>query len=291
MEFKPLSPRLWWVAGAPGEADANNRGHVANLLVGQSGGRLWVIGSGPSPVFGANLNCHLRSLTGQGVTDVISAWPSPESVSGVTGLGTAQHWGHEDVAQAMQQRCAGCIERLAHRMGVAAADLGANPIQLPQHRFSGTQGRLGPWRWWRLWRGAGLPVTVWQWQNSPVRFAPGLLWDGTAPSGWDTEAAALAQASLALAQTPTDLVSTGSGLQWLGEQGGLMHPSAPKQHAHYWTELERLVQEAIDRGDDPSTPPALIQGQEAISRSPAHALNWQRTWRQLEEGSLQRSRR
>jgi hypothetical protein len=82
---------LWWVRGARGDADANNRGAVSNLLIVRGRRRVWAIGSGPSPAFGRALGCVVQRDVGQAITDVVSPWPHPELVLGAAGLLRARH--------------------------------------------------------------------------------------------------------------------------------------------------------------------------------------------------------
>lgn len=286
LDFRPLAPGLWWVPGAPGDADADNRGQVSNLVLAPLGRRVWLLGSGPTPAFGRALACQVQRRWGRPVSDLISPWPHPELVLGAAGLGPVRHWAHADVADAMAQRCPTCVGRLRLQLGPAADDLGDDPVRVPGQLLQGDQGRLGPWRWWRLSRGSGFPVTVWQHGQTSVRFAPGLLWGEGAPDGRDAELQVLAASSLALDHLPGALRA--EGLQWLGEQGP---PAAdlPQRHQRYWAALQQAVQAAQDRGDLEAAPaPSLLQ---VPASDPRHALNWQRAWRQLEAGEFQRSLR
>jgi hypothetical protein len=321
IRFEPLADGLWWVAGAEGETNANNRGHTANILVGVAGARLWLVGSGPSPVFGRRLACALRTRFGRDATDVISPWPKPELVAGVRGLRQPpsrrqpplRHWAHDDVAQAMVNSCPRCMPQLAKRMGEAAADLEGLTVDLPTHTVRGTSGTLGPWRWWRLTRATGVPVTLWWWQApaggvAPV-FAPGLLWSPGAPDGADTDAQAMAEATataLRLAQaawTPGPRAGAAgafsgahggppvSGPTWLGEQGPVIRSDVAALQARYWHALLHAVRQAQDHGGEESAPAPELPGLESLSSGLRHTLNWQRSWRQEEDRSFQRSLR
>ena len=308
LALRPLAPGLWWVPAHLGEADATNRGHIANILVGVDGSRVWVLGSGPSPAFGQRLNCTLRQRLGRGATDVISPWPHPELVAGVKGLladagghgKTVRHWAHAEVAQAMRQSCNRCVAQMARRLGAAAADLGDDPIHLPVHRVRGDRGQLGPWRWWRLVRAPGMPVTVWWWRGAvrggapsataaPLH-APGLLWSPGAPDGADSSAQWMADATEAAMRLHRGL-GGGRPLAWLGEQGEVLAPDAAQEQARYWRSLLAAVAQSLDAGDDGSAPAPELPGLAALSTGVRHQLNWQRTWRQEEERSFQRSRR
>lgn len=297
LAWQALAPGLWWLPAADGDATADNRGQVSNLMLAQDGARLWLLGSGPSPAFGRALACSLHRQLGLRVTDVVSPWPRPELVLGVAGLGPVRHWGHAEVARAMQQRCAHCVQRLRQRLGEAEADLGADPVRLPTRLLHGSQGRLGPWRWWRLSRGSGYPVTVWQHPAHGLVFAPGLLWGDGAPDGRDADIRTLAAATQALQALPGARPQQPPA--WLGEQGPLLAPEAVREQARYWAGLQAAVAAALERGDSDASG---IRGDGATEGSAApaagvaagdarHALNLQRAWRQAEEAWLQRSLR
>lgn len=287
LTFEPLGPRLWRVPSHAGDGDADNRGQVSNLLVALDGPRLWLLGSGPSAAFGRALACRVRQRFGRAPTDVISPWARPEAVLGATGLGPVRSWAHAEVAAAMRERCPGCVERLKQRLGEAAVDVGSGEARIPERMLHGAAGRLGPWRWWRLDRGPGHPVTVWQFDAVPLLFAPGLLWGDGAPDGRDADLQALLQATEALSTLP-DVAAPAP--RWLGEQGGPLPPGAAQAHARYWRHLLATVHMALERGDaEGAEPPAALA--EPTLGGPRHALNWQRAWRQVEERWLQRSLR
>jgi len=290
-----LGPGLWWLPAVAGDSQAGNRGRVSNLLLLREGpgrgARWWLLGSGPSPAFGRALACQLQRQLGARVTDVISPWARPELVLGVAGLQAAsgapiRHWAHAEVAQAMAVQCPHCVERLALRLGPAAADLGADPIRLPGLRLQGDQGRLGPFDWWTLPRSAGRVVTVWR-LAQPGRpalwLAPGLLQgEGGVgpPDGRDADLALLAQSAQRLAALAA---ADGPAARFIGEQGPPLPADAPLQHARYWTDLLAQARAAVERGDDETAPPPAWPGLPAgWAQAPWHALNWQRAWRQVE---------
>ncbi|MBI3157355.1 MAG: hypothetical protein HYZ20_18400 [Burkholderiales bacterium] len=287
--LQALDDDLWWLPSAVGETDAGNRGHVSNLIVAVHEGRLWLVGSGPSPAFGRALRCALHDRWPALPIVLISPWPHPENVMGAAGLEPDQHWAHAEVALQMAQRCRNCVERLRARLGAAAADLGAgDPTRLPGSRVDGDSGRLGPFRWWRLRRADDVTVTVWAHDGARIAFAPGLLWDGRAPDGRDAELRQLAESTAALA----GLRGLPQPLRWIGEQGGVQAASAAGAAAAYWRALLAAVGAALDRGELGAQPPALLEGIDAaVTGSPLHALNWQRAWRQEESRWLQRSLR
>lgn len=288
--LQPLAAALWRVPAQPGDADAHNRGQVSNLLVASAGGRLWLLGSGPSPAFGRRLARTLRARWGARPLTVVSPWPHPEGVLGVAGLGDdVVHVAHADVARQMARRCAACVERLRARLGAAAADLGdGDPVRLPASLLQGSHGGLGPWRWWRLQRADEVTVTVWQHSASGLVAAPGLLGDGGAPDGRDADIRQLVAATAALATLP----GLGPATGWVGDQGGLQGAEAPRDASAYWQALQQAVDAALERGDDGQTVPATLPGiAQHVTAHPRHALNWQRAWRQAEDRWLQRNLR
>ena len=303
LALQRLGPGLWWLPGQPGEADAANRGQVSHLLLARQPGRpgslphWWALGSGPTPAFGRRLACQVRQRLGGQVSDVISPWARPELVLGVAGLATPpslarravprgaagqplRHWAHVTVADAMDQQCARCVDRLALRLQAAAGDLGDDPVRVPTLLLQGASGRLGPWRWWLLPRAEGRWITVWRAQGQPLWIAHGLLNADAPPDGRDADLLLMQQSSSALA---TLAAADGQAARFVGEQGGLMDSHAPARHAAYWAALLQAVREAIERGDDETAAaPALAGFPSAWAGHPWHSFNWQRAWRQVE---------
>lgn len=273
-----LAPGVWRVPGADGDAGADNRGVISNLLAVRDGRRLWLIGSGPSAPYAQALACRLRQVAGQPVTDVIAPWPRPELVLGQAGLVGVRRWAHEDVARAMQERCPRCVERLRQRLGPVGRDLGAGPVALPDRLLRGEHGTLGPLRWWRLQRSADTAVTVWSLPRARLLTAHGLLWADGAPDLRDADSAHM-EASWASLQS---LASAGD--RWLPEQGQLLDHTAPAQHQAYLQALRTAVEQAQERGALETDPAPALPGVEAtFFQGGRHALNWQRLWREVEQ--------
>ena len=304
LDIRPGAAGQWWVPAWAGESDADNRGQVSNLwLVRHGHGRqagLWALGSGPSPAWGAALACQVQRRLGLPLVAVISPWARPELVLGVAGIQRwqpgAAHWAHAGVADAMAAQCPHCVDRLRQRLGPAAADLGDDPIRLPEHRLSGDHGRLGPFRWWRLQRAEGRWVTVWRLQHAPWWAAPGLLLADAAqdgaqggahagvqdspPDGREADLALLQHSLLQLAGLAQ---ADGAAARFLGEQGPWQAADAPRRQAAYWAALRAAVRAAIERGDDEAAAAPPLPGWPAHWAShPWHGFNWQRAWRQLE---------
>lgn len=300
LQLLPLAPGVWWLPAVPGDSDAGNRGQVSNLVLVQQGqgadARLWAVGSGPSPAWGRALACQLQRRLGLRISDVISPWARPELVLGVAGLAVngpgpgpspPRHWAHALVAQAMAAQCPHCVDLLRQRLGAAAADLGADPVALPDRLLQGEQGRLGPFDWWLLPRAAGRWLTVWRLARpgQPVLWlAPGLLQGAGPPDGRDADLALLQQSSQRLQRLAA---ADGPAARFIGEQGPPLAASAPGLHAAYWTGLLDQARAAVARADDEAAPapgwPGLPAGWQ---QAPWHGLNWQRAWRQVEPAML-----
>jgi hypothetical protein len=304
LRFEPLGPGLWLVPGFAGEADAGNRGQVSNLVLvresaplppapaGAAQGRLWALGSGPSPAFGLALACQARQRLGLPITDVISPWARPELVLGANGVardGAAhglvpRHWAHAAVADAMAAQCPQCVARLRLRLQAAAVDLDgadADLIPVPGRRFAGEHGVLGPFRWWRLPRADGRWVTVWRARKQPLWVAQGLLDNSGPPDGRDADLALLQRSAQALAALAA---GDGAAARFVGEQGPVMDSTAPARQSAYWAALLATARAAIERGDDEAAPaPALPGFPPDWARHPWHGFNWQRAWRQVED--------
>jgi hypothetical protein len=288
---------LWWVRAARGDATADNRGQVSNLLVLRDGQRVWLVGSGPTRAFGRKLDCVVRRVLGRPVSDIISPRAHPELVLGATGMPRARHWAHADVARAMRRDCSDCVERLRRRLGAAAFDLGpaARAFRLPERLVHGEHGMLGPFSWWRIERAPGIALTVWRVRAQPVMTAHGLLWGGAAPDLRDSAIAPMQAATqrlralaLEAPRPATADARRGSPLLLLGEQGEPAPIAEIEAHLAYWTALAGAVASAQERAADATQVPRTLDDV-APSRmwGQAHELNWQRAWRQAEDRALE----
>lgn len=280
LRIEPLAEGLWLLPSQLGDADPANRGVVSNLVLARQGQRWWLLGSGPSPAHGRALACLIRQRFGHAVTDVVSPWARPELVLGQKGLAGARRWAHAEVAQAMRVQCAACVVRLHERLGAAAADLGPDPVVVPDRLLHGESGQLGPFRWWLLPRAAGRFVTVWRHEASGVGVAHGLLAAEPPGDGRDADLKLLHSGLLRLADGAR---ADGARARWVPEQGALLAADAPATQARYWRDMLQAVGAAIDAGADESAPAQrLSDWPEAVNAHPWHALNWQRAWRQVE---------
>jgi hypothetical protein len=289
-ELQTLADGVWWVSAKRGDADASNRGQVSNLLLVREGQRLWLLGSGPSPMWAQRLRCQISQTVGAPVTDVISPWAHPELVLGAKAF-DAQHWAHADVAREMKQECVGCIQRLRQRLGEAAIDLGSNPVDLPKRVFDGAQGRVGPFEWHRLQRAKGSPITLWFLPSQGLLTAHGLMWAGGVPDLRDTSLDEMSAALQALQQ----LMSRHPAMTvLLGEQGSPAGPAEVEQQLAYLRALQNSVAAGQSQGQDGVQAPSSMEGIEFAEthrlKDPTHALNWQRAWRQAEDRSMKAKR-
>ncbi|OYU73393.1 MAG: hypothetical protein CFE45_37435, partial [Burkholderiales bacterium PBB5] len=235
------------------------------------------------------LACQTRQQLGLDITDVVSPWTRPELVLGVAGLSAAvqaRHWAHASVADAMAEQCAHCMERLRQRLGEAADDLAGQPVALPTRRFTGEQGSLGPFDWWRLPRVDGRWVTLWRSRQAPVWVAHGVLQGSGPPDGRDADLLMLQQATARVLALSAD---DGAKALFIGEQGPPMGRAEVQRLVAYWQALRAQVAAAIERGDDETAPPPPLPEAAALpgwDLHPWHALNWQRAWRQEENRIL-----
>lgn len=275
-----LAAGLWLVPAAQAESDAGNRGHASHLVVARHAGRLWLVGAGPTPVFGARLRCTLVQQLGAGPSEVWIPWARAELTLGVGALGPVRVTAHEQVAQAMAEQCEHCVQRLRQRLGEAGVDLGDDPVRLPDRHLAGARGRWGPFDWWALPRAPGRGVTLLRHRASGVWLAHGLLWGDGPPDTRDADLQALEQSLRAL------LPRARAGSRWIGEAGAELDATGVHGQAGYLVRLRERAAAAVEQGDT---------GTEAPPGSgpshPRHELNWQRAVRQAEEAYFQRSLR
>jgi hypothetical protein len=275
-----VSPHLWRVAAQRGEPDAVNRGETTQLVVAleasSSGARVWLIGSGPSPAYGARLACVVKLATGQAVTDVVNTRAAPELAMGNVAFPQARLWALPDVIATMRARCVTCLERLKSRIGVAGDSLQNDLIRPPDSDVEAR--RLGPFDWRSLPRMKGENVLVLRHRADRIVVAQGLLWDGDVPD--------LHEALIdVMVPSLRALQSFSKGARLLGEQGELTQPSAVGQHLRYVQQLRTAVWAQLQRGE--------VQGASGFtadlpefaslpSYAARHPLHVQRVWRELE---------
>ncbi|MBQ0943735.1 hypothetical protein KAK07_10335 [Ideonella sp. 4Y16] len=271
-QLRAIGPGAWWLPAASGDSDAINRGATANLWALRQGRSLWLVGGAGTPVLARQVACLLREAGAGRVTDVILPWPHAELTLGARAFEGARLWVHADTAEAMRQRCPRCVERMAQRLGAAAADLGDDPIPRPTHVLHGAQGRVGPFDWWRLQRSDDTAVLALRWHGRALWSAHGLAWGDGPPDLRDGEALQLARSIDQL------LARMSASARVLPEQGPWMTPVQLRRQRDELHQLVDAVDAALRRGDlVTDAPPAALSG-----RHPRQALNWQRTWSQRE---------
>ncbi|MBQ0958903.1 hypothetical protein KAK06_08020 [Ideonella sp. 4Y11] len=267
-----LGTGAWWIEAASGDSNASNRGATANLWAVRQGRALWLVGGAGTPVLARQATCLLREAGAGRVTDVILPWPHAELTLGAKAFEGARLWAHADTAEAMRQRCPRCVERMAQRLGVAASDLGDDPIPRPTQLLRGAQGRVGPFDWWRLQRADETAVLALRWRGHALWSAHGLAWGDGPPDLRDGDALHLARS---LDQLQAAMPGTA---RVLPEQGPWMAPAQLRAQRDEMRRLVDAVDAALRRGDlvTDTPPPAWAGGH------PRQSLNWQRTWSQRE---------
>jgi hypothetical protein len=272
---------VWRVDAARGEPHESNRGVTIQSLLARDGTRLWLVGSGPTPAFGAALACEIRRVLGSTVTDVVNTRAAPELAMGNAAFDGARLWALPDVIAAMRVRCEACRERLAMRLGAAGASLEPAQIRVPSVPIASrgiSAGQLGPFAWRALEREPGERVLVLRHRASGMVVAQGLLWADDVPDLRDTRSDTLLASLRALERFSR-------GAQLLGEQGGVARPSAVAAHIDYIEAVRGAVEERLSRGEVQGASGAGIE-LPAFAELPGyaarHVLNVQRVWRELE---------
>jgi hypothetical protein len=271
-----VSPHLWRLAAQRGEPDAVNRGETTQLVVAVDGKRVWLIGSGPSPAYGAGLSCAIQRDTGRQVTDVVNTRAAPELAMGNVAFPQAKLWALPDVIATMRARCVTCLERLKSRIGEAGENLQNELIRAPY--VSVEARRLGPFTWRSLPRMKGENVLVLRHRADRIVVAQGLLWEGDVPDLHEAHIDVMAASLRALQKFS-------KGARVLGEQGELTQPSAIAQHLRYVQQLRAAVWAQLQRGEVQAASGVTAQLPEFASLpsyAARHPLHVQRVWRELE---------
>jgi hypothetical protein len=272
---------VWRVEGAPGEPDETNRGVTIQLVLVRDRDHLWLIGSGPTPAFGAALACAIHRALGRRVTDLVNTRAAPQLALGNVAFADARLWALPDVIDAMRVHCETCRQQLEARLGATGKSLRSDLIRVPLKRVAPEgvgAGRLGPFEWLALARVPAERVLVLRYRRSRVVVAQGLLWAGDVPDLRDTRSDTLL-ASLRVLRTWS------AGMRVLGEQGEPSPASAVSHHIAYVESLRQAIEPRVIRGD--------VQGAAGVDvELPAfaglpgyaarHPLNVQRVWREFE---------
>lgn len=287
--LQPLGPQRWWVAAERGEPDANNGGRTVQLLLVRDGARVWLVGSGPTPAFGAALACAVRQTVHRAVTDIVNTRAVPELAMGNVAFSGARLWALPDVARAMQARCVSCQQRLKAQLGTAGASLQAADIRAPTRPVGvdgQAAGRLGPFDWLALPRNAsertlalrlrGRSGTDGTAPADGIVLAQGLLWVGDVPDLRGTQASVLLDSWRALRDWVGDAPV-------LGEQGGLGGARDIDAHTAYLQALHGVIEPALARGDAWGVAPLDLPPWQALpGYALRHPLNVQHLWLALE---------
>ena len=283
----PLPPTLhaagsdcWWVEAARGEATPDNGGVTAQLALLRDGERLWLIGSGPTPAFGAALAEAARQACGQGVSDVVNTRATPELGLGNSAFPQARLWALPGVMALMNARCRECLARLRSHIGAAGASLDPAAIRPPTLAVGGagaSSGTLGPWAWRAFDRGPGERVLALRHAGQQLVVAQGLLWAGDIPDLRNLRVDALRDSLVALQDwAGSDRI--------VGEQGGLADAAAIGRHIAYLDALRAAIEPYLARGDlwGAAGGIELPAWAAAPGYAARHALNVQRLWLELE---------
>lgn len=276
-----VGTHTWRVAAARGEPADANGGLTAQLVVVRDGARVWLIGSGPTPAFGAALACAIRQRVGQSVTDVVNTRAAPELAMGNDAFAGARLWALPEVIAAMRARCAACLQRLKARLGVAGDSLQPARIRVPfapVGRTGAARGTLGPFAWRALPRADDETVLVLRHRRDRLVVAQGLLWADDVPDLRDARSDTMLASLHALHAFAT-------GARVLGDQGDVVPREALARHVAYIDALRHAVLQRLARGDVEGASGSSMELPDYAtlpSYAAVHPLNVQRVWRELE---------
>jgi len=284
-QLLPVGAGLWRIAAARGEADARNGGQISQLFVAldtQAPEQLWLIGSGPTPAFGARLACALQARFARLPSDLVNSRATPELAMGNIAFEPARIWALPAVMALMNKRCQLCQDKLRAKLGpVVGASLVPAAIRTPTQAVQGPT--LGPFDWLDLDRGMGEHVLVLRHRDSGAVLAQGLVWVGDVPDLQKSRSDLFLAALRSLQQFA-------GGATLLGEQGDA-EPADPGQasslssHIAYIKALRARVWAQLSAGhsldvQDPAL--ALPEYARLPGYAQRHPLNLQQLWKELE---------
>lgn len=272
----PVATNVWRVPAAGTEPDPTNGGATIQLVLVRDGMRLWLVGSGPTPAFGAALACAIERMTGRQVTDVVNTRAAPELALGNFAFPRARLWALPDVIVAMRARCAQCQDQLRSRIGAAGESLHPDRIRAPTlavGRATQATGRLGPFVWHALPRRRGERTLVLR--HRGIVIAQGLLWPGDVPDLRDTHAATMTT-------TLHRLRGLSSGAMLLGERGAPAAAAQLDSHLAYLEGLRNSLASQLGSAEGASVSADLPAFAGLPGYPTTHPLNVQRMWRELE---------
>ena len=273
--LQPVAASVWRLPAARGEPDNANGGLTIQLvLVRESGSRVWLVGSGPTPAFGAALACAAQRVAGHAVTDVVNTRAAPELALGNGAFPGARLWALPSVIRTMRHRCPACLKRLQGQLnGPPGASLRGARVHVPFVPVR--EARLGPFAALALEREPGESVLVLR--LGRVVIAQGLLWADAVPDLRDTRSDTL----LASLHALQGFAGVAPDTRLIGEQGEVTGPDAITAQIAYLDDLRQAVGRRLQAGEVQGAVPlpayAALPGYATL-----HPLNVQRVWRELE---------
>lgn len=282
--LEPIGAGVWRVPAARGEPTPANGGATAQLVLAVDHDRLWLVGTGPTPAFGAALACAVERSTGRHVTDVIVTRAAPELAMGNLAFAGARLRALPDVIETMRARCGQCMARSKVRLGAAGESLSDEAIRVPDAAIgvaNQTHGHIGPFEWLGVERAPGEHLLVLKLTEplaGPFVIAQGLLWAGDVPDLRDTQSVAMLASLRALQAFAGDA-------RLLGEQGDIAQPTEIARHIDYIESLQSAVRGHLARGAAQGAAGSEVD-LPAFAALPGyaarHPLNVQHVWRELE---------
>ncbi|RQO63486.1 hypothetical protein DBR47_02855 [Paucibacter sp. KBW04] len=284
-QLLPVGPGLWRIAAARGEPNASNGGLTSQLFVAQDAKApesLWLVGSGPTPAFGARLACALQTQFQRLPSELINSRATPELAMGNIAFEPARIWALPEVMALMNKRCQMCQDKLRAKLGpVVGASLLPETIRTPKQAVQAPE--LGPFDWLNLDRGMGEHVLVLRHRDSGTVLAQGLVWVGDVP---DLQKSRSDLFLLAL----RSLQKFAGSARLLGEQGEAEQNAAGQtgslaRHIAYIEALRAKVWAQLQAGQalDVQDPRLALPEFAALpSYALRHPLNLQHLWKELE---------
>jgi hypothetical protein len=287
VKLQKLSNGVWLIPAAVADSELSNLGLTSNLVLVVEKNRLWLIGSGPSPVVGRQIDCAVKRLLNRKVTDVVNLRPYAEITLGNTVFKAATIWSHDSVAALMKEQCPRCVQRMLARIHTDLDfELNKSAIRLPDKVFMGPSGSLGPFEWWMTLRQPGQPTTVLLHRPSGIAMTSGLVWVQSTPDLRDGEVRSMLLATKALSDWLQAQPPAKQTVMLLPEHGELLPLSALATQTRYWLDLKQSIESALVANIDETQVDELAKSSPFSGLKlfkPRHSLNMQRAWRELEQ--------
>lgn len=289
VDWRAVAPGVWvWLPEKIAEISPANQGRVLPISAVVDAGQALVVDPGPSHAQGLRVRNSLACQFGARVRWVVNTHAHAESVLGNSAFADLQAGGFLEIAasagtrEAMQRRCAQCLQSLTDHLGAQA--MKGSHIVLPNRTLrEGDMLQVG-----------GIQLAVMLAENAHtesdlllwapeqrVLWAGGLVYEGRIPE--------LAQGSLngwlnALPRLAAlhPVVVVGAALSVAKEAQSA--PTALNATTGYLQALRRRVLRAMDAGLDGSELQALELPDYAdwVGYRQRHGFNVQRAWRELE---------